>query len=68
MEEVKVITYRIIVREHGKRDVIEEEWATGNTERAASASKQAVVRALDWQYPPDLYEIKVERVRTGARV
>lgn len=59
-----MIEYKIIVREHGKTKVIEEETASGNTERTAQAAKATAVRQLDWQYPPETYEIKVTRIRS----
>lgn len=59
-----MIEYRIIVREHGKREIVDRDVATGNTPRTAQAAKAAAVRQLDMQYPPETHEIKVERVKS----
>jgi hypothetical protein len=63
-----MIQYRVTVRAHERPALIlEDELVSGNTSRTAQAAKAAMVRSLDWQYPPDLYEIRVARVREGGR-
>jgi hypothetical protein len=51
--------YAITVREHASSEVLERETAAGNTLRTAETAKQALVRQLELQYPPEQYSIDV---------